>query len=65
MSVENDTGKFSDEYWRLSSRSSHRGCCVEWSSSFEVSDGPAKEMIALIKGVYDAGMGVLRQTFKS
>ena len=41
------------------------GCCVEWTSSFDVSDGPAEDAVALLKGVYDAGMGALRESFKS
>ena len=39
------------------------GCCVDWTSSFEVSAGPPEEVIALLKGVYDAGLGSLRQSF--
>ena len=41
------------------------GCSVEWTSNFEVSTGPAEDAVALIKGVYDAGMGALRESFKS
>ena len=41
------------------------GCSVEWAASFEVSAGPAEDMVALIKGVYDAGLGSLRESFKS
>ena len=41
------------------------GCHVDWTSSFEVSAGPAEDMVALIKGVYDAGVGALRERFKS
>ncbi len=41
------------------------GCSVEWSSSFDVSAGPAEDMTALIKDVYAAGLGALRESFKS
>ena len=41
------------------------GCSVEWTSSFEVSAGPAEDMVALIKGVYGAGLAALRENFKS
>ena len=41
------------------------GCTVEWTSSFEVSAGPAEDMVALIKGVYGAGLAALRESFKS
>ena len=39
------------------------GCCVEWTASFDVTDGPAEDTVAMIKGVYDAGMGALRESF--
>ena len=39
------------------------GCLVEWTSSFEVTAGPAEEMIEVIQGVYEAGMGALRESF--
>ena len=39
------------------------GCAVEWTSSFEVSAGPPEDMIAVIKGVYDAGMAALRESY--
>lgn len=36
------------------------GCSVEWAASFEVTSGPAEDMVALIKTVYSAGLGALR-----
>ncbi|NKB88757.1 MAG: SRPBCC family protein [Acidobacteria bacterium] len=39
------------------------GCCVEWTASFGVTDGPAEETVGMIKGVYDAGMEALRGSF--
>lgn len=41
------------------------GCLVEWSSNFRVAAGPAEDMVALVKGVYDSGMSALRESFSS
>ena len=41
------------------------GCSVEWTSSFDVSAGPAEDTVAMIKDVYAAGLAALRESFKS
>ena len=41
------------------------GSVVEWTSSFEVPEGPAEDVIAMVKGVYDAGMAALRDSYRS
>ncbi len=40
------------------------GCAVEWTSSFDVSAGPAEDTVSMIKDVYAAGLGALRESFK-
>ena len=41
------------------------GCCVEWSARFEIPEAPAEEVVGAIKGIYDAGMAALRESFNS
>ena len=40
------------------------GCAVEWTSSFDVSAGPAEDTVSMIKDVYAAGLSALRDSFK-
>ena len=39
------------------------GSVVEWSADFEPAGAPAEEVVGLLKGVYQAGLAALRQTF--
>ena len=41
------------------------GASLVWTSSFEVSDGPPEDMVAVIQSVYDAGISALRESFTS
>lgn len=40
------------------------GCAVEWTSSFDVTNGPAEDTVGMIKDVYAAGLTALRESFK-
>ena len=39
------------------------GSVVEWSADFEPAGAPAADVVGLLKGVYQAGLAALRQTF--
>ncbi len=41
------------------------GCSVEWASGFEVTADSPEDTIAVIKGVYDAGLTALRDSFRA
>ena len=40
------------------------GCAVEWTSSFDVTSGPAEDTVNMIKDVYAAGLSALREGYK-
>ena len=39
------------------------GCNVEWTSTFDVVGAPEDEIAEMIRGLYEAGMGAIRDQF--